>query len=118
MIDVESFRYYCLNKKGVSESFPFNETVLVFKVFDKMFVLTDLNKDFSISLKCEPKRVIYLKETHEAISGAYHFNKKHWISIKIDGSLHDTFIKELIDDSYQLVVSKLSKKQRSEIEDI
>ena len=114
-MNIESFREYCLSKKAVSESFSFDKTALVLKVLDKMFALTDLENEFSISLKCNPEEAILLREKYEAVKGAYHFNKKHWNSVLIDGSISDKEIKEWIDDSYNLVVSKMTKKNRNEI---
>ncbi len=114
-MNIESFREYCLSKKAVSESFPFDKTTLVLKVLDKMFALTDLENEFSISLKCNPEKAILLREKYEAVNGAYHFNKKHWNSVLIDGSISDKEINEWIDDSYNLVVSKMTKKNRNEI---
>ncbi len=113
MMNIESFREYCLNKKSVIETFPFDETTLVMKVLNKMFAVTNLEKEFSITLKAKPEDVVKLIETNKNISGAYHFNKKHWINIKIDGSLSNRFITDLIDNSYNLVVSSLPKKQQN-----
>ncbi len=112
MLNIELFRNYCLKKKSVTESFPFNETALVLKVFNKIFALTNLKDDFKIALKAKPEDVILLIERHKCISGAYHMNKKHWISIEIDGSLSDNFITELINNSYNLVISGIPEKFR------
>ncbi len=113
MLNSESFRDYCLKKNAVTESFPFNETTLVMKVLNKMFALANLDGEFSITLKTKPEDVIILTETYENISGAYHFNKKHWININIEGSLSDKFIKQLIDNSYYLVIAGMTKKQQN-----
>ncbi len=112
MMNPESFRDYCLTKKGVSETFPFDETTLVMKVLNKMFAVTDLEEEFSITLKAKPEDVVKLTETYENITGAYHFNKKHWINIKIIGNISEAFIKELIDNSYNSVVAGMTKKQQ------
>ncbi len=112
MLNIELFRDYCLQKKSVKESFPFDETTLVLKVFNKMFALTDLENNFKITLKAKPEDVILLTEQYKCISGAYHMNKKHWISIEIDGSLSDNFIIDLINNSYNLVISGIPEKNR------
>ena len=112
MINIEFFREYCLRKNSVSESFPFDETTLVMKVLNKMFALTDLQEEFSLTLKAKPEDVILLTETYEIITGAYHMNKKHWINIKSDGSVSDKFILQLIDNSYELVIEGIPKNQR------
>ena len=75
-MDIEFIREYCLSKKEVSESFPFNDTALVFKVAGKMFALLDLSVDSrGISLKCNPKLAIELREHHPEVTPAWHFNK-------------------------------------------
>ncbi|PLX23084.1 MAG: MmcQ-like protein [Marinilabiliales bacterium] len=113
-MNIEEFRNYCLAKKGVTESFPFNETVLVFKAV-KMFALTDIEDEFRISLKCDPKRVVKLREEYpEHIIPGYHLNKKHWNTIIMEGSVPEKLIYELIDHSYDLIVASLNKKQREE----
>ncbi len=108
-MNIELIREYCLSKKGVTESFPFNEDTLVFKVMGKMFALTNLEGDLSINLKCEPDKAIELREQHPAIQPGYHMNKKHWLTVYIDGSVSDKIIFQLIDDSYNLVIKKFNK---------
>lgn len=112
-MNVEEFRAYCLNKKGVTEDFPFNETTLVFKVMGKLFALTDLELFASINLKCDPNMALELRERFMAVRPGYHMNKKHWNTIDIDGSISSSLLKELIDHSYELVVSKLSLKDQA-----
>ncbi len=112
-MNIESFREYCLRKKGVEESFPFDETTLVFKVSNKMFALTDLEGKFSINLKCDPEKAIELRERHPSVIPGYHMNKRHWNTILIDGSIEDERIFGWIDDSYNLVVESLPKKDKA-----
>jgi predicted DNA-binding protein (MmcQ/YjbR family) len=111
-MNIEEFREYCLVKKGVSECFPFDETTLVFKVADKMFALTGLDKPFAITIKAEPETGAHLRELFPSVLPAYHMNKTHWLMVNIDGSVDDKYIKEWIDESYNLVVSSLNKKQK------
>jgi len=116
-MDIESFREYCLSKKGVTEEFPFDETTLVFKVMGKMFALTGLNKiPFSVNLKCDPDRAIELREYHPEIIAGYHMSKKHWNTVNFSGGLATNMLTELIDHSYALVVSGLTKKAKQELE--
>lgn len=116
MIHIESFRAYCLQKQAVTESLPFDADTLVFKVGSKMFALTSLDSpNFSVNLKCDPERAIVLREAHPAIREGYHMSKKHWNTVAIDGSLPDDFIWELIDHSYDLVVRKMTRKEREMI---
>ena len=114
-MNIEELREYCLSLNGVSEDFPFDETTLVFKVAGKMFCLTDLEDEFAIALKNDPEKNIELREEYPAVKPAYHMNKQHWNAIKIDGSMSDDLIKNLIDDSYDLVVMKLTRKQQQEL---
>ena len=114
-MDIESFRNYCLEKNGVTEGFPFNETVLVFKVMGKMFALIDVETYEVIALKCDTVRAIELREQFTGISSAYHFNKKHWNGVATNGSVPDQLMYELIDHSYDLVVKGLPKKMREKL---
>lgn len=115
-MNIELIREYCLSKKGVTESFPFNEDTLVFKVIGKMFALTNLEGELSINLKCKPDKAIELREQYTAIQPGYHMNKKHWITVYIDGFVSDNIIFQLIDDSYNLVINKFTKIQKKEFE--
>ncbi len=117
-MNIEEFRNYCLKKPCVTEEFPFDEETLVFKVCGKMFTLTGLNEEFRVNLKCEPERAIQLREQYPAIIPGYHMNKTHWNTVVMDGSLKDSFIMELIDHSYDLIVSKLPKKIQQEMKNI
>jgi predicted DNA-binding protein (MmcQ/YjbR family) len=115
-MDIETFRKYCLSKKGVAEESPFGPDALVYKVMGKMFVLADLDLFESINLKCDPETAQELREIHPAVQPGYHMNKKHWNTIIMDGSLPDRLIFSWVDHSYQLVVDGLSKKKREELE--
>lgn len=114
-MNIEELREYCLSLKGVTEEFPFDETSLVFKVAGKMFCLTNLEGPLSVNLKNDPERNVELREEYPAVTPGYHMNKKHWNSVAIDGSLSDDTIKNLIDDSYDLVVMAFSQKKQQEI---
>ncbi|MEA3503938.1 MAG: MmcQ/YjbR family DNA-binding protein [Bacteroidota bacterium] len=117
-MNIEDLRTYCLAKSLVTESFPFDEKTLVFKVCNKMFALTNIEDGLSVNLKCKPEMALELREQYpNKVLPGYHMNKKYWNTIIIDGSINDCFIKQWIDDSYELVVSKLTKKQRQEISD-
>ena len=111
-MNIEDIRTYCLNKEATTDSFPFDEVTLVFKVHDKMFALTNLDGDLSINLKCDPEKAIMLREEHSEIIPGWHMNKRLWNTVNLQGTLSDTFIKELIDHSYDLVYRSLPKKIR------
>lgn len=111
-MNIESYRSYCLSKKGVTEEFPFDESTLVFKVMGKMFALTDLEEFSGISLKTDPEEGADLREKYAFIQPAYHMNKKHWITVILDGQVPDRMLLHLTDKSYELVVSGLTKSQK------
>jgi predicted DNA-binding protein (MmcQ/YjbR family) len=111
-MNIETLRDYCLAKKGVTECFPFDQQTLVFKVVDKMFALVDVDLFVSVNLKCDPDRAIELREKYEGITAGYHMNKKHWNTVETNGSVPDKLFFELIDHSYNLVVSKLSGQSK------
>jgi predicted DNA-binding protein (MmcQ/YjbR family) len=120
-MQIDELRDYCLAKKGVTEDFPFDEHTLVFKVMGKMFALVGLEKweagKPAINLKCDPEKAIELREEYpEEIYGGYHMSKKHWNTVVINGPhLTRKEIHQFIEHSYELVVSKLTKKQKEEL---
>lgn len=98
--------------KGVTEGLPFDHNTLVFKVSGKIFAITDLDEFVSINLKCDPERAIALREQFPEVQPGYHMNKKHWNTVDTNGKIPDSLLQQWIRDSYNLVVSGLSKKQR------
>jgi predicted DNA-binding protein (MmcQ/YjbR family) len=113
-MDIEFFREYALKKKGVTESQPFGDDVIVYKVINKIFMMINFETPFQISLKCDPERAIEHRERYSAIRPAYHMNNKHWNMIDADGSVPVKEMLEMIDHSYELVVNKFSKKEKTE----
>jgi len=119
---IDEFRNYCLKKPGSSESFPFDDNVLVFKVMNKMFALTSLKRweegDHSINLKCDPDKAVELREKYpDSVFPGYHMHKKNWNTVVIENSdLTEKYIKYLINHSYELVVSKLPKKDKAKLD--
>ncbi|WP_347838950.1 MmcQ/YjbR family DNA-binding protein [uncultured Draconibacterium sp.] len=116
-MNIEEIREYCLQKKGVTESFPFDETTLVFKVINKIFCLLGLD-DMRVSLKNDPDKNIELRAHYPAIYGGYHLNKQHWNTIELDGSVPSKLLAEMIDDSYHLIVASLTKKLKEELKNL
>lgn len=114
-MNIEEFREYCLSKNHVTESFPFDEETLVFKVAGKMFALAGLeHHPATVNLKCDPEKALELREEYDEITPGYHMNKMHWNTVIIDGNLSHKLIRELTDDSYNLVVKGLPKKQQKD----
>lgn len=116
-MNIEEFRNYCIAKNGVTEELPFGPDTLVFKVMGKMFALCALERlPSQINLKCDPERAIELREVHDGlIIPGYHMSKTHWNTIYLD-NLPPKLIIELVDHSYDLVVSKLTKKLKVELD--
>jgi predicted DNA-binding protein (MmcQ/YjbR family) len=116
-MDLETVRSYCLSKKGVTEELPFGPDTLVFKVMGKMFALVPLeNYDLRVSLKNTPDKNLELRAENPGIQGAFHMNKKHWSMFLMREGISSNLLKACIDDSYNLVVSGLTKKLKSELE--
>ena len=115
-MNIELFRDHCLSKKGVTEGFPFDETTIVFKVMNKIFALAGVENFTFANLKCDPDRALELREEYSEIRPGFHMNKKHWNSVYVDGSLSDDLILELVDHSYAIIVSGLTKKLQAELE--
>ena len=115
-MDLEQVREYCLRKAGATESTPFGVDVLVFKVAGKMFALAALDEiPATVNLKCDPDLALALRDRYEQVQPGYHMNKKHWNTVTADGSLSMTLLKEMIDDSYDLIVQSLPKKERDSL---
>jgi predicted DNA-binding protein (MmcQ/YjbR family) len=114
-MNIEELRDYCLQKKGVTESFPFGEQTLVFKVGEKLFLLTNLTEGNRFNAKCDPERAVELREQYDEVIPGYHMNKKHWNTVSMDGRLTTKQLHEMIDHSYQLVLNSLPKKTREQI---
>ncbi len=109
-----TLRGHCLAFPGSEETFPFGPETSVFKVGGKMFALSQLaERPLRVSLKCEPLLAEQLREAHSAVIPGYHLNKRHWNTVTIDGSLPEQMIKDMIEDSYDLVVSQLPVSRRS-----
>lgn len=107
-MDIEQLRAYALSKPGVEETLPFGPDTLVFKVTNKIFLLTGLDSaPLQFNVKCDPDTAIELREQYpDAVLPGYHMNKKHWNTVIVDGALSNKLLKQLIDDSYDLVKGK------------
>lgn len=117
-MNIEEYRDYCVSKKGVTESFPFDKSTLVFKVMNKMFALTNIEKFDFINLKCDPEIAADLREKYEGVKPGYHMNKALWNSVYTNKDVADKLIYQWIDNSYDLIVSSLTKKVQKELENL
>jgi predicted DNA-binding protein (MmcQ/YjbR family) len=115
-MDLETIRKYCLEKKSATESFPFGESTLVFKVRGKVFLLMGLdNVPLQFNVKCDPKKAEELREEYSSVLPGYHMNKKHWNTVILNGQLSAKKIREMIDDSYELVARSLPLAERKKL---
>lgn len=115
-MDIEAYRAFCLSRKGVTEELPFGDNALVHKVMGKMFALTGIENFESINLKVDPEIGVELRERYPAVQPGYHMNKKHWITVSMDGSIPDKLLWQWIGHSYDLVAAGLTKKQKQALE--
>ena len=115
-MNIEELREYCISKKGVEECLPFGPETLVFKVMGKAFLLTGLESSpLQFNVKCDPEKAIALREHYSCVKPGYHMNKKHWNTIIPDGSANTKLLQQWITDSYNLVVSGLTKVQQKKL---
>ncbi len=114
-MNIEELRNYCLSKKGVTESLPFGPDTLVFKVMDKVFLLTGMGRPLQFNVKCDPEKAIELRDKFNCVQPGYHMNKKLWNTITVDGSVSKKQLCEWIDHSYTLVVVKLTKVNQKKL---
>ncbi|MFF9024348.1 MmcQ/YjbR family DNA-binding protein [Streptomyces eurythermus] len=110
----EELRAFCLSFNAAVEDFPFGPEFSVFKVLGKMFALTTLDaRPLTVNLKCDPEDAVRLRGEHEGlIVPGWHMNKRHWNTVTVDGALPDRLVRELIEDSYDLVVAGLPRAER------
>ncbi len=115
-MNAAELRDCCLEAAGAFEDFPFTAEHSVFKVHGKMFALSALGQaPLEVSVKCEPELAVELRNSYPAIRAGYHLNKRHWNTVTLDGSLPDGLVGDLIEDSYDLVVSGLPKRVQAEL---
>jgi predicted DNA-binding protein (MmcQ/YjbR family) len=115
-MDLEQFREYCLEKIAATESMPFGEGVLVFKVAGKIFALAALDEiPATVNLKCDPDLALALRDRYEQVQPGYHMNKKHWNTVEIDSGVPEAELRKMIEHSYDSVVHALPKAQRDQL---
>ena len=114
-MNIEEIRDYCLAKPGVTEDMPFGEDTLVFRVGEKLFLLTSLSQGYRFNVKCDPEHAMELREQHTEVQPGYHMNKKHWNTVHTNGNLSRREICDMIDHSYDLVLKSLPKSIREQI---
>lgn len=122
-MNIEDFRKYCLSFRGVHEKMPFDKAtseydrnLLVFCVADKWFCFVNIDVFDFCNLKCRPEQIEELRDNYEGIRPGYHMNKRHWVSVYFDSDVPDEMIKELVKQSYDIVVASLSKKEKEALQ--
>ncbi len=105
-MDIVSFREFCLSLPEVEECLPFDEETLVFKVAGRMFAVVGLDNPIGFVVKCDPDRAIELRDRYPQVKAAFHFNKRHWNSLRFEGSMSDRQLEQEIRHSYLLVVQQ------------
>ena len=115
-MDLEQFREYCLSRVAATESMPFGEGVLVFKVAGKIFALAALDEiPATVNLKCDPDLALELRDRYEQVQPGYHMNKRHWNTVEIDSGVPEAELRKMIEHSYDSVMRALSKAQRYQL---
>jgi len=109
-------RALCLDFAGAEETYPFSPEATVFKVRGKIFAIALLDATPPrINLKCEPALAEQLRADHRSITPGYHMNKRHWNTVLDDGSVPEQLMRDMVEDSYDLVVESLPKRMRDDL---
>lgn len=109
-----ALRKLCLSFPGAYEDFPFGEVSSVFKVEKKLFAISALAASpLVVSVKCEPELAEQLRGSYPGmVVPGYHLNKRHWNTVTLDGSVSDAMVRDMVEDSYDLVVAAMSRRVR------
>lgn len=103
---------FCLALPQAVETFPFDDETSVFKTSGngKVFALAALGgHPLKVSLKCDPEESLALQAEFPQVTPGYHLNKKHWITVVLDGSVPDELAEQRIRDSHALVRPKVPR---------
>ncbi|MCE7038925.1 MmcQ/YjbR family DNA-binding protein [Dyadobacter sp. CY312] len=115
----ETLRDYCLSLAGVTEELPFGPDILVFKVMGKVFLLTPLDgASFTFNVKCDPEIAEDLRSRYDDVLPGFHMNKKHWNTVRVNGSIPSDLLFSFVKDSYDLVAKSLIKSLKQDLEDM
>lgn len=111
-MNIENYREYCLSLDNVSELFPFGDDIIVYKVYDKIFTLAEITIFENFKTKGDPDWNIEMRDRYSEITPGYHMNKRHWNDVSVRGNLTDDFLKEMILNSYRIVLNKIPKNKK------
>ncbi len=116
-MNLEQLEQILSTKNGAIKEFPFGEGAMVFKVMNKMFALVAWQENpLHVTLKSRPEDAVGYRDIYECVTAGYYMNKKHWNTIVLDGTMDDAVLIEMIDESYDLVVAKLTKKEKNQLQ--
>jgi predicted DNA-binding protein (MmcQ/YjbR family) len=115
MLTLQEFREYCLKKTGTSEELPFDDITPVFKG-GKIFAIAGGSDDSTVNLKGDPDALLERRAEYEDVHPGYHMNKKHWVTVPLNGSVPRKIVLSWVDDSYNCIVAALPKKVCLELE--
>lgn len=110
-MNIEKIREICLAKPLVTEDTPFGPEFVAFRFFDKIFCCIDLERPHLVTMKCDPDRAVSLRDAYPEITGAWHWNKRMWNDVRLDGQVPDALIVDLIDHAYDEVRKNCRKKR-------
>lgn len=114
-MNIETYRDFCLSQPKATESFPFDDKTIVFKLMEKIFTLASILPFESLNVKCEPSKAVTLRACYASVVPGYHMNKKHWNTLYINRELTDDQIFGWIKDSYDLILKNLPRKLQNEL---
>jgi predicted DNA-binding protein (MmcQ/YjbR family) len=116
-VTARALRKLCLGFPGAYEDFPFGPEHSVFKVEGKLFAISALRSpSLTVSLKCEPELAGQLRGSYpDSVVPGYHLNKRHWNTVACDGSLPDEMVRDMVEDSYDLIVAAMSRAVRERL---
>lgn len=118
-MNIDEIQKEILSRRGAVLEFPFGPEVMVFKVMKKIFALVAWQEDpLKISLKTHPERALQLREIYQSVKPGYHLNKRHWITVTLDGSIPDENIRDWVFHSYEMVVRGLKRSEKAILENI
>jgi predicted DNA-binding protein (MmcQ/YjbR family) len=113
----EQLTEFYLDLNGAEETYPFGPETRVFKVAGKVFAIESANPEHpAVTLKALPENVPRLIRSVNGIGPGYHMNKKHWVTVQLDGTVPDDHVRELIAESHAIVVASLTRRVRLGLE--
>lgn len=117
----EGFGDLALTLPQATEDEPFGPNALVYRVLGRMFAVVRAGSEEEgradwVTLKCDPELAVELRARFAGgVLPGYHMNKRHWITVVLDGSVPDDEIRELTEHSYARVVAGMPAADRERL---